>query len=251
MIDLDPLRPVGLAATAATLSTYLSLFLLLLGFFVLLGAQKKPAQETPAQETPAHETTVEKAFTHEAIAQKSTGRGRDDRTSPGLTPQALTPQAPTPQATDTAGSAASTPNGSGQLVPLLVDPLSPEAFADAARGLLTEALPLVEGAVTEPGDLLAITLPSAGFSAGEDGTPRANLAPLIDQLSVLMSRRPPGQMFELVYRTGEDTVPAIARAAGFAAALAARGCPTDAVSIGVEARLGTRVRLAFRLGSVG
>jgi len=56
---------------------------------------------------------------------------------------------------------------------------SPEAFADAARGLLTEALPLVAGAVTEPGDLLALTLPAEGFGADEDGTPRANLAPLI------------------------------------------------------------------------
>jgi hypothetical protein len=236
MIDLDPPRPIGLAATAAPLSTYLSLFLLLLGFFVLLGAQKKSAQET----------TVEKTLAHETIAQKSTGRSRDDGASAGPTPQA-----PAPQTADTARLAASTPDGSGQSAPPPVDPLSPEAFADAARGLLTEALPLVEGAVTEPGDLLAITLPAVGFSADEDGTPRTNLAPLIDQLSVLMSRRPPGQMFELVYRTGEDTIPAIARAAAFAAALAARGCPTDAVSIGVEARLGTRVRLAFRLGSVG
>jgi len=207
MIDIDPPNPIGRAAYAATLSTYLSLFLLLLGFFILLQAQTQYGRPPVVSvQAPPPPTVIESPL-----------------------PPAVVPPSPLDS------------------VPRSTDALSPEAFTEAARDLMTSTLPLVDGASAASDDLLAITLPSEALTGADAVVPRVDLAPFIDRLAVLLQRRPTGQLFQFAYRAGDDGPRSIARAAAFAAALSARGCPTDALSISVEKALGDRIHLSFRL----
>jgi len=133
---------------------------------------------------------------------------------------------------------------------------SPEAFARAVSALITGFAPLAESAHLAPGGtVLEIDLaPAQIFRADSDQLQPAATA-ILGRLAVLLQRRLPGQHYRLTLRAvvppgAAEIGPASARVAGFAASLFAKGCPADALAIGIEHGATPVLRLDFALVGV-
>lgn len=130
---------------------------------------------------------------------------------------------------------------------------TPEGFVRAVGMLITGFSPLAEsGRLAPGGTLLEIDLaPEQMFEPGTDHL-QPQAAAILDRLAVLLQRRLPGQHYRLTLRAvlppaGADTDLAGARIAGFAAALFAKGCPADALAIGIEPGKTAALRMDFAL----
>ncbi|MEA2756588.1 MAG: hypothetical protein QOJ54_2877 [Aliidongia sp.] len=129
---------------------------------------------------------------------------------------------------------------------------TPEGFARAVGALVTGFTPLVENPHPAAGDaFLEIDLaPEQVFRPG-DSTLQPAAAAILDRLAVLLQHRVAGQHYRLTIREGtpgdRDTAMAGERVAAFAAALFAKGCPADALAIGIEPGAGAILRFEFAL----
>jgi hypothetical protein len=147
------------------------------------------------------------------------------------------------------------PSGLGLLtrpIPSDADPTA-EGFTRAVGSLVGGFTPLAESPHPAPGGtLLELDLaPEQVFRPGT-GELQPAAAAIMDRLAVLLQRRLPGQHFRLTLRAvvpGAGGDLASDRIAGFAAALFARGCPADALAIGVEP--GDRAAIRFDFALVG
>lgn len=140
-------------------------------------------------------------------------------------------------------------------IPSDADP-TPEGFARAVGALVTGFSPLAESNHLAPGGtLLEIDLAPEQFFKTKSDQLQPEAAAILDRLAVLLQRRLPGQHYRLTLRAvvpGSDTDTALAseRIAGFAAALFAKGCPADALAIGIERGATAALRLDFALVGV-
>jgi hypothetical protein len=132
---------------------------------------------------------------------------------------------------------------------------SPEGFALAVSTLITGFASLEENGRSAPiGSLFEIDLPPDQlFDASS-----ANLLPVaagsLDRLAVLLQQRHRGVFYRMTLRAitppGGDPALSADRVAGVAAILFAKGCPADALAIGVEAGSAALVRIDFtRVGT--
>lgn len=131
---------------------------------------------------------------------------------------------------------------------------TPEGFVRAVGMLVSGFSPLAESGHLAPGGtLLEIDLASQQVFQGDSDKLQPAAAAILDRLAVLLQRRLPGRHYHLTLRAvtpaavGADTGLAGARLAGFAAALFAKGCPPDALAIGLEAGRQEALRLDFSL----
>jgi hypothetical protein len=129
---------------------------------------------------------------------------------------------------------------------------TPEGFVRAVGTLVSGFLPLAESGHLAPGGtLLEIDLAPLQFFQSDSDKLQPQAAAILDRLAVLLQRRLPGQHYRLIFRAvtpvGADTGLAGERLAGFAAALFAKGCPPDALAIGLEPGPVAALRLDFAL----
>jgi len=132
------------------------------------------------------------------------------------------------------------------------DDATPEGFVRAIGMLVSGLSPLAESGHPAPGGtLLEIDLAPQQIFQGDGDTLRPAAAAILDRLAVLLQRRLAGRPYHLTLRavtpTGTDNGLAGARLAGFAAALFAKGCPPDALAIGLEPGRQEALRLDFSL----
>jgi hypothetical protein len=131
---------------------------------------------------------------------------------------------------------------------------TPEGFVRAVGGLVAGFTPLNESPHPAPGGtLLEIDLaPEQIFQAGT-GRLQPDAAAILGRLAVLLQRRLPGgphyrlTLREILPQGASDVNSAADRIAGFAAALFAKGCPADALAIGIEPGAAAAVRFEFAL----
>jgi hypothetical protein len=133
---------------------------------------------------------------------------------------------------------------------------TPEGFARSVGTLVTGFSPLAESNHLAPGGtLLEIDLaPEQVFQPNTDHL-QPEVTAILDRLAVLLQHRLPGQHYRLtlgaVVPAGESASGLVSdRVAGFAAALFAKGCPADALAIGIEPGATAAVRLDFALVGV-
>ena len=134
------------------------------------------------------------------------------------------------------------PSGLGLLPPPRREAVdaSPEAFARAVSTLVTGFSMLAESGHAAPaGTLVEIDLAPVQVFQADSTRLQPEVAASLDRLAVLLQRRPPGQHYRLTLRAvlpegARNAGFAIDRIAGFAAALFARGCPADALAIGLQ-----------------
>jgi hypothetical protein len=129
---------------------------------------------------------------------------------------------------------------------------TPEGFVRAVGTLLSRFSPLTEsGRLAPGGTLLEIALAPKQMFKGDGNTLQPQAAAILDRLAVLLQRRLPGQHFRLTLRAvtpaGADTGLAGERLASFAAMLFAKGCPPDALAVGLEPGAAEAMRLDFSL----
>ena len=127
---------------------------------------------------------------------------------------------------------------------------TPEGFVRAVGTLVAGFTPLTEsGHLAPDGSLLEIALAPDQIFKGNGTTLQPQAAAILDRLAVLLQRRLPGQHYRLTFRavTPADTGLAGERLAGFAAALFAKGCPPEALAIGVAPGRTEALRLDFSL----
>ncbi|MEI9983004.1 MAG: flagellar motor protein MotB [Aliidongia sp.] len=147
------------------------------------------------------------------------------------------------------------PSGLGLITrpaPSDADP-TPEGFARAIGTLVSGFSPLAESGHLAPGGtLLEVDLaPQQLFQGATDHLQPAASA-ILDRLAVLLQRRLGNQHYRLTLHAvvppdGADTTLPSERIAGFAAALFAKGCPPDALAIGLEPGPVAALRLDFAL----
>jgi hypothetical protein len=130
---------------------------------------------------------------------------------------------------------------------------TPEGFVRAVGALVTGFTPLSESPHPAPGGtLLEIDLaPEQIFQAGT-GQLQPEATAILDRLAVLLQRRLPGRHYRLILRAvvppaATEVNLAADRVAGFAAALFAKGCPAEALAIGIEPGAGAALRFDFVL----
>ena len=131
---------------------------------------------------------------------------------------------------------------------------TPEGFVRAVGTLVSGFSPLAESGHLAPGGtLLEVDLAPQQLFQGDSDKLQPAAAAILDRLAVLLQRRLPGQHYRMTLRAvmpaGADTGLAGERLAGFAAALFAKGCPPDALAIGLEP--GPAVALRFDFSLVG
>jgi hypothetical protein len=129
---------------------------------------------------------------------------------------------------------------------------TPEGFVRAVGTLVSGFAPLAESAHTAPGGtLLEIDLAPSQVFQGDGDALQPAAAAILDRLAVLLQRRLAGRHYHLTLRAvtpaGTDNGLAGTRLAGFAATLFAKGCPPDALAIGLEPGRQEALRLDFSL----
>jgi Membrane MotB of proton-channel complex MotA/MotB len=202
---------VARTATVNTFATYISLFLLLLVFFVVLFSIASVHRQRVAEVTDSIDVAFGRLPSHFGLL-------------------------PPPD-------------------PISADLRSPEAFSQAVSALVSGFAPLtLADPAAAAGNLLEIDLPPERVFRAGSAELLGSAAPLLDRLALLLGRRPPGGVYRLTWRSllgpsssdsGAGDSLAEARAAGFAAALLARGCPPDGVALSMERGPGPGVRLEF------
>ncbi len=127
---------------------------------------------------------------------------------------------------------------------------TPEGFALAVSALITGFAELeANGRPAPPGTLIEIDLPLDRLFAANNVGLLPDPAGSLDRLSVLLQQRRHGMGFRLTLRAvvppGTDRDLAADRLAGVASSLFARGCPPDALAIGLETGPAALLRLDF------
>jgi hypothetical protein len=127
--------------------------------------------------------------------------------------------------------------------------VGPEGFARAAAALVGELGALGAGDhPTPPGILLEIDLAPAQLFQADGLLLQPSATAILDRLALLLQRREPDRHYRLTIRAGAPPGVAAAastRLAALAAALFARGCPADALAIGLLPDPGIAFRLDF------
>jgi Membrane MotB of proton-channel complex MotA/MotB len=130
---------------------------------------------------------------------------------------------------------------------------TPEGWVRAVGALVTGFAPLSESPHLAPGGtLLEIDLAPEQIFQTDTGQLQPDAAAILDRLAVLLQRRLPGRHYRLILRAvvphgATDANLAADRIAGFAAALFAKGCPADALAIGIEPGSSAALRFDFVL----
>jgi len=210
-MDEDGSIPVQPAPGGVAVATYVSLFLLLFVFFIVLvsiSAVQRPRARAVID-------SVDAAFGHLPSAL-------------GLIEP---PEAPRPET------------------------VSVEGFARDVTGLLTGFAPLARSNLAAPsGSFLEISLPEDSVFEPGSATPRTEVLPTLDRLSLMLQHRAPGPGIRMTWRAmvPGDAPPGGAaerlaglRAATVAARLYAEGCPGDSLAISVDRGGGPTIRLDF------
>ncbi|HVJ51083.1 MAG TPA: hypothetical protein VM689_01385 [Aliidongia sp.] len=129
---------------------------------------------------------------------------------------------------------------------------TPEGFARAISALVTGFASLEASGRPAPNDsLFEIDLPPPQLFDGATVKLVPAAAGSLDRLAVLLQQRRRGQHYRLTLRAvvpaGADQALAADRVASIAASLFAKGCPADALTIGVETGPEPLMRLDFAL----
>jgi hypothetical protein len=210
-MDEDGSIPVQPAPGGVAVATYVSLFLLLFVFFIVLVS----ISEVQRPRARAVIDSVDAAFGH----------------LPSTLGLVEPPSVPRPDVTNV------------------------EGFARDVTGLLTGFAPLARSTLAAPSDsFLEISLPEDLVFAPGSATPKTDVLPTLDRLSLMLQHRTPGPGIRMTWRAmlPADAPPGGAaerlaglRAATIAARLYAQGCPNDALAIAVERGTGPTLRLDF------
>ena len=217
MID-DEVHTTAAGRPLGAISTLVSLFLLLLVFFVMLFSVAR----VQVQRMQIVIASIDQAF-----------GGLPSRL--GLLP------APPPEP-----------------VPVPGDLNTPENFARAVSALITGFTELQATQAPAPrGSLLEIDLPPGEVFVRDGAALTRAASGIVTRLAVLLQHRPnPQQHYRLAFRivlpsgASADTALALARAGAFAGALNAAGCPDEALAIGLEPGPAPLLRLDFTLAGM-
>jgi hypothetical protein len=118
---------------------------------------------------------------------------------------------------------------------------TPEGFARSVSALITGFAPLAESRHMAPGgSLLEIDLPPGMVFEPGSAKLTPGAAGVLDRLAILLQHRLPDQRFRLTLR-------AVSPADDPAETLFAKGCPADALAVGLERGAGAAIRLDFTL----
>jgi len=152
-----------------------------------------------------------------------------------------------------------------KVLPTLSDPtdrsandgsiLAGHQFQDQVTDLFATTLQVAKVTVVQPGRLMRVTVPTASMFAPGDENVRSGIIPLLDRIVASLSGRPPGLHFEMQFVMGVDLTESgalpikktlgLSRISGVAQAMAERGVPPDAISIGLQARDPGTVVISF------
>jgi len=133
--------------------------------------------------------------------------------------------------------------------------LAGHQFQDQVTDLFATTLQVAKVTVVQPGRLMRVSVPTASMFAPGEEEVRSGIIPLLDRIVASLSGRPPGLHFEMEFVMGVDLTDkgelpitktlGLSRVSGVAQAMAERGVPPDAISIGLQARDPSTVVISF------
>lgn len=208
----------GAGLGGPNVALFLSLFLLLLAFFIVLTALSQQ-EDAKAQ---AVMRSLERTFSSAAVIRSETGPLEGVYT----------------------GSRGSVLGET-------------RSFIDEAGAILESEIPAVRIERPLPGRLMQARVRTAALFADDGATLRRSRDALIDRLVAALAAAPPGVAFEVEFLIGTDydstnnppsgQTLSMARAGAFARAMIARGAPPASLAVGLEPGDTDWVRLVFRV----